>query len=132
MGFLAILQSSPFMKERPASREIKKMKKLSKNETIKTFYRMAKEYGVLDSSKSGGGHDRFRLGKVGSRKALFLACSRVGWMCVYIDKNEKNYLENNGFPCEPTSGDENYEYKTRVDDNYFGVFLKLVQIHLGR
>ena len=52
-------------------------------------------------------------------------------MCVYIDKAEKGLLENNGFPCESTSGDENYNYKTRVNVDDFGIFLKLVKKHLG-
>ena len=107
------------------------MKHLSKSETVETFYNLTKEYGVLDNAKSGGGHDRFRLGKEGSKKALFLACSRVGWMCVYIDKAEKDLLENNGFPCESTSGDENYNYRTRINVDDFGIFLKLVKKHLG-
>ena len=110
----------------------KTMKKPSVDETVETFSSLTKEYGVLDSSKSGGGHNRFRLGKEGSEKALFLACSRAGWMRVYIDKGEKALLENNGFPCEPTRDDEGYDYRTRVNSEDFDFFLKLVQKHLGR
>lgn len=99
------------------------VKKLSKQETAETFNSLTKEYGVLDSSKSGGGHDRFRLGKEGASKPLFLACSRVGWMCVYVEGNEKMLLENNGFPCTPTRDDEDYEYKTRVNAEDFEEFL---------
>lgn len=108
------------------------MKKLSVNETVEAFSGLAKKYGVLDSSKSGGGHDRFRLGKEGRGKAQFLACSRAGWIRVYVDKGEKALLEGNGFPCEPTRDDEKYEYRTRVNKEDFDVFLALVQKHLGR
>ena len=110
----------------------KTVKKASVKETVEAFSSLSKEYGVLDSSKSGGGHNRFRLGKVGREKALFLVCSRAGWMRVYIDKGEKALLENNGFPCEPTRDDENYDYRARVNAEDFEVFLKLVQKHLGR
>ena len=108
------------------------MKKQTKKETAELFNNMAKKYGVLDASRSGGGHDRYRLGKEGPKKALFLACSRAGWMCIYIDKNEKCLLENNGFLCEPTRDDEDYDYRTRVNAEDFDVFIKLVQKHLGR
>ena len=108
------------------------VKKQSVDETVETFGSLTKEYGVLDSSKSGGGHNRFRLGKEGREKALFLACSRAGWMRVYVDKGEKALLENNGFPCEPTRDDADYDYRTRVNAEDFEVFLKLVQKHLGR
>ena len=105
---------------------------LSKTETVKAFSSLAKNYGVLDEAKSGGGHDRFRLGKERQSKPLFLVCSRVGWMCVYIDENEKIVLENNGFPCVSTRDDENYDYRTRVNAADFDAFLKIVQKHLGR
>ena len=109
------------------------MKKLSKSETAKTFAGLAKKYGVLDHSQSDGVHDRFRLGKEGKSKSLFLACSRVGWMCVYMDWNEKVLLENNGFPCESANPDkDNYDYKAHVNADEFDSFLEIVQKHLGR
>ena len=61
------------------------MGKITKQETVKKFADLAREHNVLDYSKSGGDHDRFYLGKSGANKPLFLACSRVGWMCVYVD-----------------------------------------------
>lgn len=109
------------------------MGKLNKQETADRFYNMSNEYEVLDHSKSGGGHDRFRLGKEGTAKPLFLACSRAGWMRLYIDKEEKKLLESNGFRCEQTTyKDEKYDYRARVNTEDFDDFLKLVRDHLGR
>ena len=107
--------------------------KLDRKETIESFHKLTTKYGVLDHSKSGGGHDRFYLGKEGRGKPMFLACSRVGWMCIYCDLSEKVILENNGFKCvQNTSNDDNYEYRAHVDFEDFDKFLKLVQGHLGR
>ena len=108
-----------------------KMKPSKKQETTELFREMASEYNVLDHSKSDKSHDRSYLGKEGSQKALFLACSRVGKICVYFDKSEKPLLDNNGFTCEvnPSSG---WDYRTYVDSKDFEAFLKLVQSHLGR
>ena len=109
------------------------MEKLNKQETADRFYNMTNEYGVLDHSRSGGGHDRYYLGKEDSRKPLFLACSRAGWMCVYFDKEEKNILESNGYSCEQVDAESvKWDYRTRVNVEDFAVFLKLVQDHLGR
>lgn len=107
--------------------------KLNRKETAENFQKLTTKYGVLDHSKSGGGHDRFYLGKEGRGKPMFLACSRVGWMCVYCDLSEKVILENNGFECaQNTSNNDNYEYRVHVDFEDFDKFLKLVQGHLGR
>ena len=62
-----------------------KANKLDRKETVESFHKLTTKYGVLDHSKSGGGHDRFYLGKEGHRKPMFLACSRAGWMCIYCD-----------------------------------------------
>lgn len=108
------------------------MDKLTKQETVERFRKLSEKYGVLDYLKSGGTHDRFYLGKLGPCKPLFLACSRVGWVCVYIDKPEMTLLSNNGFQCETVaSDDERYEYKTRVDAEKFDCFLKLVNGYLN-
>ena len=109
------------------------MNKLSKSETAALFNEMARKYGVLDHTKSGGGHDRTYLGKTGNNKALFLACSRVNWMCVYLDATEKVLLVNNGFGCEPiSSGDEPYEYRCHVNVSDFDLFLSIVKKYMGR
>lgn len=109
------------------------MGKLTKQETVALFDSLAKKYGVLDQSKSGGGHDRFRLGKEGKSKSMFLACSRVGWMCVYVDSTEKVLLENNGFPCKSiSSGDELYDFRCRIDSESFTRFFEIVKEYLNR
>ena len=109
------------------------MEKLTKQETVVLFDSLAKKYGVLDQAKSGGGHDRFRLGKDGNSKSLFLACSRVGWMCVYVDSTEKVLLENNGFTCKSiTSGDELYEFRCRINADDFERFFEVVKEYLNR
>lgn len=104
------------------------MDKLTKQETADNFRKLSEKYGVLDYYKSGSAYERFYLGKLGPCKPLFLAYSRAGWVCVYIDKTEKVLLVNNGFPCERvTSGDERYEYKSHIDYKDFDAFLKLVK-----
>lgn len=109
------------------------MGKLTKQETVKIFTVLAREHNVLDYLKSGGGHDRFYLGKRGASKPLFLACSRVGWLCVYVDSTEKQLLLNNGFACEQvTSSDEGYAYRTRVNVDEFETFLNIVKEYLKR
>ena len=109
------------------------MKKLTKQETADLFYDLASKYGVLDHSNSGGIHDRYYLGKEDSRKPLLLACSRVGWMCIYFDKEEKNGLERNGYSCEQVDADSvKWDYRTRVNAEDFDTFLRLVKEHLGR
>lgn len=109
------------------------MEKLTKQETVSLFKNLAEQHGVLDQSKSGGGHERFRLGKVGKNKPLFLACSRVGWMCVYVDKTESALLNQNGFVCEAIpSNDEPYDYRAHISASDFDKFLDMVQKYLGR
>ena len=119
---------------KPAQDDNKKTKKkLSQPETTETFESLAKKYTVLDHSRLFGGHDRFYLGKEGRDKSMFLACSRVGWMCVYFDWNEKVFLESNGFICEPANPKrDKYDYKTHIDVEDFDAFLELVQKHLDR
>ena len=108
------------------------MEKLSRQETADYFRRLAEKYSVLDYFKSGGGHDRFYIGKIGMGKPLFLACSRVGWVCVYVDQPEKVYLVNKGFQFEKVlSDDERYEYRVRVDADSFDSFLKAVRDYLN-
>ena len=109
------------------------MEKLTKQETAKRFADLAREHNVLDHSKSGGGHDRFYLGKTGTNKPMFLACSRVGWMCIYVSSTEKQLLLNNGFPCDQVaSSDEGYAYRTRVNVDEFETFLNIVKEYLKR
>ena len=108
------------------------MDKLTKQETADYFRRLAEKYAVLDYSKSGGGHDRFYIGKIGMGKPLFLACSRVGWVCVYVDQPEKVLLANKGFQYEKVlSDDERYEYRVRVDADCFDSFFKAVGDYLN-
>lgn len=108
------------------------MAKLTKLETVEYFRKLSDKYKVLDYSKTCGSHDRFYIGKMGTCKPLFLACSRVGWVCVYVDKPEKVLLTNNGFICEKvTSGDERYEYKAHIDSEQFVPFLKIVGDYLN-
>ena len=118
----------------PVLNERKELKeKPSKSETTETFANLAKTYGVLDRFTTDDVHDRFRLGKEGGSKPLFLACSRVGWMCVYFDWNEKVLLESKGFSCQPANADKDkYDYKAHINAEDFDTFLEIVQKHLGR
>ena len=60
-----------------------KANKPDRKETVENFHKLTTKYGVLDLSKSGGGHDRFYLGKEGHRKRCFWhAQELVG--CVFI------------------------------------------------
>lgn len=107
------------------------MESMTKQETTTTFRNMANDYNVLDRSKSDRVHDRSYLGKEDAKKAMFLACSRVGWMCVYFDKEEKALLESNGFVCEEDTK-SNWDYRAHIDAKDFDAFLRLVRDHLGR
>ena len=107
------------------------MDKLTKQETYTMFSNLAKQYGVLDHKHSNAGHDRVYLGKADSNKALFLACSRVNKMCIYIDSPEKTLLSQNGFICVPeTAKTVSYEYKCYIETNDFEPFFKAVKNYL--
>ena len=108
---------------------------LTKTETAALFKTLGNKYGLIDhvNPGEGKGHDYYYIGKVGSKKALFKACSRVNWMCLYFDKPEKALISNNGFTCEQVqSSDESYDYKARIERDEFEKILHIIQTYLGR
>lgn len=104
-----------------------------RQQTTDLFVKLAEKYSVLDYQKSDGENDRFYLGKLGDSKALFLVCPRIGRICVYFDKNERNLLTKNGFTLyEVNPSEESYDYKSYVYADRYDSFLKAVQKYLGR
>ena len=102
------------------------------DDTFRAFSALSKYYDVNDAIKSGGGHNRIRIGKDGMSKATFLGCSRVGWICLYYDKQEKKLVDKLGFKSEPASSDESYDYRAHVDFNDFDRLLKNIKTYLNR
>ena len=107
--------------------------KQTKEDTFNEFCQIAESYGVCDSMKNGGGHNRIRMGRDGNAKPRFLGCSRNGYMKIYYDKVDKETIETLNVQNISFAGkDEPYDLRCDLFPNDFTAFLSNVSQKLGR